>query len=159
MDQFKWLSLISLLILSLLVAVSHGQGGAGGDDGSSSDGSDGTDTAPEPADPNIVAPTNRQGYGKNVDTHLTKKQTKALKITVSTVQPIGEQSILAMQQFAVLVGVAMMVIILFILNIWLDMLLDWISEGLTNLFCKKKVKVSIDAENPAAIVGTFKRYK
>ena len=103
MDQFKWLSLIFLLILSLLVAVSHGQGGAGADDGSSAD-QDQQDTAPEPADPNLVAPTNRQGYGKNVQTHLSKKDTKALKISQSTQPPIGEQSILAMQQFAVLVN-------------------------------------------------------
>ena len=78
-------------------------GGAGGDDGSAGADQDQQDTAPEPADPNLVAPTNKQGYGRDVDTSLTKAQTKALKISVSTQPPIGEQSILAMQQFAVLV--------------------------------------------------------
>lgn len=156
MDQFKWLSLIFLLILSLSVTFSNGQGGAGGDDGSAGADQDQQDTAPEPADPNLVAPTNKQGYGRDVDTSLTKAQTKALKISVSTQPPIGEQSILAMQQFAVLVGVALMVGILFMLNIGLDLFMDWVSEKVSDMFCKKKVE---DPENPAALVGTFKRYK
>ena len=32
-----------------------------------------------------------------------------------------------------------MVGILFMLNIGLDLLIDWISEAMTNLFCKKKI--------------------
>ena len=49
-----------------------------------------------------------------------------------------------------------MVGILFMLNIGLDLLMDWVSEKVNDLFCKKKVE---DPENPAALVGTFKRYK
>ena len=109
MDQFKWLSLIFLLILSLLIAISEAQGGAGGDDGSSVD--QDQDQQPEPADPNLVAPTNRQGYGKDVQTSLTKAQAKPMKISHSTQPPIGEQSILAMQQFAVLVNYFLLYIV------------------------------------------------
>ena len=49
-----------------------------------------------------------------------------------------------------------MVGILFMLNIGLDLLMDWVSEKVNDLFCEKKVE---DPENPAALVGTFKRYK
>ena len=49
-----------------------------------------------------------------------------------------------------------MVGILFMLNIGLELLMDWVSEKVTDLFCKKRVE---DPENPAALVGTFKRYK
>merc|ERR1712008_413336 len=58
MNQFKWLSLIFLLILSCSVSVSHGQGGGGGDESMAE--SDQQDTGPEPADANVVAPTNQQ---------------------------------------------------------------------------------------------------
>ena len=49
-----------------------------------------------------------------------------------------------------------MVCVLFMLNIGLDLLTEWISEKLQEMFGKKKVA---DPENPAALVGTFKRYK
>jgi len=81
-----------------------------------------------------------------------------MKVKKSNTLPIGEQSILAMQQFAVLVGVALMVGILFMLNIGLDLLIDWVSEAMTNLFCKKKIADDVE-KAPAALVGTFKRYK
>jgi hypothetical protein len=152
MNQFKWLSLIFLLILPCLVSVSHGQGGGGGDESMAE--SDQQDTGPEPADQNVVAPTNQQ---TKLDKYQ-KKETKPMKVVKSGTAPIGEQSILAMQQFAVLVGVALMVGILFMLNIGLDLLIDWISEAMTNLFCKKKIADDVE-KAPAALVGTFKRYK
>merc|ERR1711997_531121 len=147
------MGLIFLLILSLsLVTTVQGQG----DDGGSMD-QDQQDNAPELSDPNSVAPPNKQGYGVNVKTGLSSKAaTKPMKIDNTLPTPIGEQSILAIQQFAVLVGVALMVGILFMLNIGLDLLMDWVSEKVTDLFCKKRVQ---DPENPAALVGTFKRYK
>ena len=103
MNQFKWLSLIFLLILSLsLVTTVQGQGGQG-DDGGSMD-QDQQDNAPELSDPNSVAPPNKQGYGVNIKTGLTTKAaTKPMKIDNTLPTPIGEQSILAIQQFAVLV--------------------------------------------------------
>jgi len=157
MNQFKWLSLILLLILSLSVSLSNGQGGVGGsDDGGGMD-QDQQDQGQDVADPNVANTPNQQGYGKDVPTHITKKETKPMKVSKFLTPPIGEQSILAMQQFAVLVGVALMVGILFMLNIGLDLFMDWCGEKLTDLFCKKKVVD--DAENPAALVGTFKRYK
>ena len=103
MNQFKWFSLIFLLILSLLTVRVQGQAGAGADDGGGMD-QDQQDNAPELSDPNSVAPPNKQGYGVNVKTGLSSKAaTKPMKIDNTLPTPIGEQSILAIQQFAVLV--------------------------------------------------------
>lgn len=98
MSQFKWLSLIFLLILSL--ALVQGQG-AGSDDSSSSDTQDAQD-APPPSDPNLLGPTNKQGYGRNVQTTLKKSETQAMKVSPSDAT-IGEQTIQAALQFGVLV--------------------------------------------------------
>ena len=51
---------------------------------------------------------------------------------------------------------ALLVGILFMINIGIDLLIDWVSDKLSEMFGKKKVE---DPENPAALVGTFKRYK
>ena len=53
-------------------------------------------------------------------------------------------------------GVALLVGILFMLNIGLDLFMDAVAEKIQDTFGKKKVE---DPENPAALVGTFKRYK
>ena len=100
MSQFRWLSLIFLLILSGTTFVS-GQA-AGADDASNSDSGDQNVVGPEASDPNLVAPTNKQGYGKDIQTNLKKKDTVPMKITHQETD-IGEQSIQAMLQFGVLV--------------------------------------------------------
>ena len=50
-----------------------------------------------------------------------------------------------------------MVGILFMLNIGLDLCMEAMTEKAMEVFCKKKI--SNDPEDPAALVGTFKRYK
>ena len=54
------------------------------------------------------------------------------------------------------VGVALLVGILFALNIGLELLFDAICEKCEDMFGAKKIH---KVENPAALVGTFKRYK
>ena len=49
-----------------------------------------------------------------------------------------------------------MVGILFALNVGIEICFDNLTEKLAELFGKKKVE---DVEDPAALVGTFKRYK
>lgn len=51
---------------------------------------------------------------------------------------------------------ALLVGLLFMLNIGLEILCDNITEKLTSIFGKKRVA---DVEDPAALVGSFKRYK
>ncbi len=152
MSQLRWLTLILLLVLSTKAI--NGQGG-GADDASSADQGGDNQSGPPPADPNLVAPTNRQGYGKNIKTQLSKADTAPMKSNAIQTD-IGEQSIQALLQFGVLVGVALLVGVLFMLNIGLDLLLDAVTEKCVDWFGKKK---AVDPETPAALVGTFKRYK
>lgn len=55
-----------------------------------------------------------------------------------------------------MIGVALMVGILFFLMIAVEQTLDWIANQLSKLFGRRKSK---DPEDPAALVGSFKRYK
>lgn len=165
MTPFKWLSLIFLLILTQWTTLCLCQGAGGGEvDTGGSDIQDGQDTGGAPAgDPSLINPPNKQGYGRNVATHVmpTKKPADAvatLKPATTTEQTIGEQTVQAALQFGVLVGVALMVGILFMVNIGVEMCLDAVCEKISELFGKQKIP-DIEDQDPAAIVGTFKRYK
>jgi len=61
-------------------------------------------------------------------------------------------------QFGVLVGVALMVGILFLISVWADMLYSSICDKFTEKFAKVQ-PVDIEDQDPATLVGTFKRYK
>jgi len=71
---------------------------------------------------------------------------------------IGEQTMQAALQFGVLVGVALMVGILFMLNVGADLLYTAICDKYTSAFSKHK-PVDIEDQDPASLVGSFKRYK
>ena len=94
MNLFKWLSLIFLLILSLS-CLTNGQDSA--TDDASQD--TGQDTAA--SDPNLVNTPKNEGYGNNVRTSLRK--TSPMKSVTVQQKTIAEQSVLAMQQFGILV--------------------------------------------------------
>ena len=95
MNLFKWLSLIFLLILSLSCLMTNGQDTA--TDDASQD--TGQDTAA--SDPNLVNTPKNEGYGRNVQTSLRK--TSPMKSVTVQQKTIAEQSVLAMQQFGILV--------------------------------------------------------
>lgn len=67
-----------------------------------------------------------------------------------------EASALALQQFSIVVGVALMVGMLFFLMIAVEVSIDWVLSKLSEKCCKKSRD---DIEDPAALVGSFKRYK
>lgn len=78
-------------------------------------GADQTDTSQddgvsEPSDPSIVNPTNKQGYGRNIQTHVMgtnkpkKSETKPTGKGPDEKRSIGEQSVRAALQFGVLVS-------------------------------------------------------
>ena len=56
------------------------------------------------------------------------------------------------------VGVSLMVVVLFFLSVWADMLCTSVSEKFTAKFAKIK-PVDIEDQDPASLVGSFKRYK
>lgn len=62
----------------------------------------------------------------------------------------------ALQQFSIVVGVCLMVGILFFLLIAIETTYDWIITKLKNMVGTKKTS---DPEDPASLVGSFKRYK
>lgn len=68
----------------------------------------------------------------------------------------GQMSVLAAQQLGVILGVCLLVGGLFMMMIGLDIFMEWMDEQWTKHCGKKKVK---DPEDPAALVGSFKRYK
>eukprot|EP00090_Calanus_glacialis_P007735 TRINITY_DN16189_c0_g1_i1.p1 TRINITY_DN16189_c0_g1~~TRINITY_DN16189_c0_g1_i1.p1 ORF type:complete len:103 (+),score=30.38 TRINITY_DN16189_c0_g1_i1:190-498(+) len=67
-----------------------------------------------------------------------------------------EQTVLAAQQLGIIVGVALLVGGGFILMVWIELSIIWVVEKCSKLFGKQTVK---DPEDPAALVGSFKRYK
>lgn len=67
-----------------------------------------------------------------------------------------EDTVMALQQFSIVIGVALMVGLLFFLMIAIETTFDWLGNQWTKCFGNKKVK---DPEDPAALVGSFKRYK
>lgn len=68
-----------------------------------------------------------------------------------------EETTLAIQQFSIVIGVALMCALLFFLMIAVDRFLDWLNEKWNTHFGGDKV--DDDPEDPAALVGSFKRYK
>eukprot|EP00092_Neocalanus_flemingeri_P032111 GFUD01034902.1.p1 GENE.GFUD01034902.1~~GFUD01034902.1.p1 ORF type:complete len:100 (+),score=31.42 GFUD01034902.1:69-368(+) len=70
---------------------------------------------------------------------------------------LGQQTVLAIQQLSVIVGVALLVGSGFMLMIALENLIDKLEEK-----CKKLMGQQKETEedvDPAALVGSFKRYK
>jgi len=68
---------------------------------------------------------------------------------------LASQSIVAVQELGMIIGVAFLVGILFMLMIYLEKLRTAVFDKMSE-WCGKKKK---DEEDPAALVGTFKRYK
>jgi len=73
-----------------------------------------------------------------------------------TVASMGEQSLLAAQQLGIIVGVALLVGGGFMLMVGVEMGVDWLCERISRMCGKAAPK---DPEDPAALVGSFKRYK
>jgi len=71
---------------------------------------------------------------------------------------VGEQTVLALQQLAVVVGVALLVGGCFMLMIGVELGLGWLEDRCSSL-CGGRKKSQEEVLDPAALVGSFKRYK
>jgi len=71
---------------------------------------------------------------------------------------VFEQSILAAQQFGVIVGVALLVGSLFMLMVGFEIVLQKIEDKCSKM-CGRKTLQDAEAPDPASLVGSFKRYK
>jgi len=153
-----------LLIWALMATSAAGQAGADMDMTSEQD----TDAANDVdqstmGDPSIVNPINKQGYGRHIPdgtnylpSNRNKGQTTSKPAVVE--KNLGEQTVQAALQFGVLVAVALMVGLLFMLNIWAELCFDAIVEKICDCV-GSTAEPDIENQDPAALVGTFKRYK
>jgi len=117
-------------------------------------------------DPNTLNPQKNQMSGNNIPSTITdnyqgssgKGPNSSNKNDNKQTKTIAEQTIQAALQFGVLVGVALMVGVLFMLNVGADLLYTAICDKYTSAFSKHK-PVDIEDQDPASLVGSFKRYK
>ena len=66
------------------------------------------------------------------------------------------QTFMALKELGLVIAVALMVGIIFMLMIYLEKSWNYLSESYNKRFGEEKED---DVEDPAALVGTFKRYK
>jgi len=164
---YPWASAILPLLVVWLVLVGSAWGQAGADmDMTSEQDTDASNDVDQSTltDPSIVNPINKQGYGRNIPDGTNFVNGGRGKGGQTTSKPavveknLGEQTVQAALQFGVLVAVALMVGILFMLNIWAELCFDAIVEKICDCV-GTKAEPDIEEQDPAALVGTFKRYK
>ena len=82
----------------------------------------------------------------------------AIATVVNTLHKLTtwEQTLLALQQLGMIVGVALLVGGGFMLMVGIELSIMWMVEKCEKMMGKQVVK---DPEDPAALVGSFKRYK
>jgi len=161
-----WLSAALPLVLMWVVLLGSASGQAGADmDMTSEQDTDASNDMDQTnlVDPSITNPSNKQGYGRDVPdgTNFVPNKGKGGQTTSkpSVVEKdLGEQTVQAALQFGVLVAVALMVGLLFMLNIWAELCFDAIVEKICDCVGTKP-EPDIEEQDPAALVGTFKRYK
>lgn len=138
-----------------LVGFAHAQNDGGGDQS----GLEQTDD-PLQQDPNMLNPQNKQGYGKNIPTQVLHKKSQGNKKNkrANKVKSIGEQTFQAALQLGVLVAVSLLVGVLFFVNIGIELCCDAVWNKITD-FCGRSKGTDIEEQDPASLVGTFKRYK
>ena len=77
--------------------------------------------------------------------------------TGGTKLTLQHQTILALQELGLVIAVALMVGIIFMIMIYVEKSVNSISEYYNKRFGEEPKEM--DEEDPAALVGTFKRYK
>lgn len=172
LDRFKRTVSVSLLLFLLLYSncICFALNG-------DLDSTDGDKNSMMKTDPNIRIIPNGQGYGKNIPTpndQLKDKKSEVLKESSEdksrntkkrgtknsdeVQKSISDQTVQAALQFGVLVAVALLVGILFMVNVGVELLCISIGEKFTAKF-KTHKKPDIEDLDPASLVGSFKRYK
>lgn len=121
-------------------------------------------------DPSLVNPQNKQGYGKDDPDQIFhshkaatsgKKSEKAdKKKAAEDAKPrsMGDQTMQAALQMGVLVSVFLLFALLFFVNVAIELVIDQITNMLSELLGRSK-EIDIEDQDPASLVGTFKRYK
>lgn len=115
----------------------------------------------ESSDPNLVNPQPGQGYGVPADNTWKMSTTqKPKKPLVTTPKPsFSQQSMRAVLELGIIVGVAFMVGGLFMAMVGMEILCDKLADKYRELFKKPKDLPDVERLHPAELVGTFSRYK
>lgn len=160
-----------LLLLLLLLAVSGpttvarpdmndaDQADAESDTSGTSD----IDSMKDMNDPNILNPQRGQGYG-NLDTNppwrfTTTTPPPRTKVTTTPRPTFTQQSMTAVLEFGIIVGVAFMVGGMFMAMVGMEILYDKMIDKYHEVFKKPKPLPDVERLHPAELVGTFSRYK
>jgi len=117
-------------------------------------------------DPNLHNPQRGQGYGPGYGSSRTDlKSTSPPPVTKTTLKAasspksLGEQTIRALLQFGIVVGVCLMVGLGFMTMVWVEILCDKFVDEYRRLIKKPKPLPDIERLHPAELVGKFSRYK
>lgn len=114
------------------------------------------------SDPNLLNPLKGQGYGIPFDPNENnwKQTTVAPQNKVTTKKPtLQEQSLRAVMELAIIIGVAFLVGGGFMAMVGLEILCDKMTDKYHEIFKKEKQLTDIERMHPAELVGTFSRYK
>jgi len=135
-------------------------GQAAGDD-SQMDGQDQN----EMGDPSLLNPMSNQGYGKEDPPHISRPNKKSDKTDKKKAaeeayknRSMGEQTMQAALQMGVLVSVFLLFAFLFFVQVGVDLFTDSIANLIIEILGRTK-ELDIEDQDPASLVGTFKRYK
>jgi len=125
-------------------------------------------------DPNLHNPQPDQGYGAEIDNPRSgdsedgisdeQKRTETEQSGPQSTAPTklntwSQQSLNALLEFGIIVGVAIMVGGMFMAMVGAEILYDKLVEKYREVFKKPKPLSDIERLHPAALVGTFSRYK
>jgi len=120
-------------------------------------------------DPNLHNPQPRQGYGvedgnprwkiDQVNPNPSDKEKTETTASPTMKPSLSQQSLHALLQFGIIVGVAIMVGGMFMAMVGAEMLYNKICDKYRDIFHKPKPLPDIERLHPAELVGTFSRYK
>jgi len=113
------------------------------------------------SDPNLVNPQPGQMYGvPEPGTWKLSTTQKPKKPLATTPKPsFSQQSMRAVLELGIIVGVAFMVGGLFMAMVGMEILCDKLADKYRELFKKPKDLPDVERLHPAELVGTFSRYK
>jgi len=119
-------------------------------------------TLDDSSDPNLLNPQRGQGYGVDGNPRWSGAPTTVSprKPVAITPQPtFSEQSLRAVLELGIIVGVAFMVGGLFMAMVGMEILCDKMVDRYREFFKKPKQLPDVERLHPAELVGTFSRYK
>ena len=137
--------IMSLLtwLLSLVFHLTSAQDmGDMGDDGGGGGGEDMSD---------VLDPTMLMGEDGSMDFAMTGATGGK-----NGIESLRNQSVVALQELGIVIGVALMMGSIFLLLVYMEKAFDALATKYNQRFGAKSAQ---DEESPAALVGTFKRYK